>query len=602
MSASSGFLVHPNGTVELEGLHPEVEQVNFSIPLSASIHGLTWHGGCVKGLIYVRRRHYSKRMRKPYAESIRVRRARWKLAPVPSAERTVAWAKSALVAVVAFAIVLTGCAVGPDFVRPAPPRVTAYVSKKIPVVLTPSGKEPAQHLVIGQAIPAAWWRVFHSASLDSVVQQAIAASPTLDAARATLAQAQQALLEARAAYYPWFDFAAAAERQQGPAFVLGILPSGSLPVFNLYTLGPTVSFSPDVFGGTRRQVEQQAALAQNKAFELAAAQLTLTGNVVTEALTIASTRQQIRALRSIIADDEKNLALVQNKFEVGRVPSTDVLLAESQLSNDRALLPPLRQQLAAAQDALAVLAGKFPADWRQPDFELADFTLPDELPVSVPSALVHQRPDILAAEAQLHAASAAIGVATAQMYPNITLSASVETAAVFPSDLFQSSGLAWTLLGGVTNPIFHGGALEAQKRAAIDAFRASFATYRQTVLQAFGQVADNLRALNHDTQLVDATRRALDVADRSLELQRFSYAGGKTDIIPLLDAERADQQARLAYARAEAQRYIDSAQLFVAMGGGWWEDRSLCGDCRELLGMSGALTQAAGASPSHVVK
>jgi NodT family efflux transporter outer membrane factor (OMF) lipoprotein len=501
-----------------------------------------------------------------------------------AAERTFARAHWKLGVVLAFVIALGGCAVGPDFERPAPPRVTAYTSKKTPIALAASGNEPAQRLMNGQAIQAAWWRVFRSAALDSVVQQAIAASPTLDAARATLEQAQQTVLEARAAYYPWLDFAAAAERQQGPAFVLGILPGGNLPVFNLYTLGPTVSFSPDVFGATKRRVEQQAALAQNAAFELAAAQLTITGDVVTEALTIASTRLQMRALRDIVADDEKNLALVQDKFEVGRVPSTDVLLAESQLTNDRALLPPLGQQLAAAEDALAVLAGKFPADWRQSDFELADFTLPAELPVSVPSTLVHQRPDILAAEAQLHAASAALGVAIAQMYPTITLSASVETAALFPSDLFQSSGLVWTLLGGVTNPIFHGGALKAQKQAAIDAFRASFATYRQTVLQAFGQVADNLRALDHDAQLAEATRRALDVAEKSLELQRFSYAGGKTDILLLLDAERSNEQARLTYARAEAQRYIDSAQLFVAMGGGWWEDRTLCGDCRELLG------------------
>jgi len=525
-------------------------------------------------------------MRKGPAQYVCVQGAhRWiNLVLTRSAERTLAWAHLELIVVLALLMMLGGCAVGPDFVNPAPPRVTLYTAEKTPATLAPTGNEPAQHLVSGQAIPGAWWEVFRSASLDSVVRQAIAASPTLDAARATLAQAQQTVLEARAAYYPWLDFAATAERQQGPAFVLGILPTGILPVFNLYTLGPTVSFSPDVFGATRRRAEQQAALAQNEAFELAAAQLTLTGNVVTEALTIASTRLQIRAARNIVADDEKNLALVEEKFQVGRVPSTDVLLAESQLTNDRALLPPLSQQLAAAEDALAVLVGKFPADWRQPDFELADFSLPAELPVSVPSSLVHQRPDILAAEAQLHAASAAIGVAVAQLYPTVTLSASVETAALFPSDLFQGSGLVWTLLGGVTNPIFHGGALKAQKQAAIDAFRASLATYRQTVLQAFGQVADNLRALGHDAQLIEATRHALDVADRSLELQRFSYAGGKTDILLLLDAERSDQQARLTYARAEAQRYIDSAQLFVAMGGGWWEDRNLCGDCRELLG------------------
>ncbi len=530
-------------------------------------------------------------MRKVHAQSVCVRRAHRWIRLALAAQAIFARPQRQVFLMLAFAILVTGCAVGPDFERPAPPRVTAYTPEKAPTALTPSGNEPAQHLVSGKAIPAAWWEVFHSPSLDNMVRQAIVASPTLEAARATLAQAQQTVLEARATYYPWLDFAAAAERQQGPAFVLGILPSGNLPVFNLYTLGPTVSFSPDVFGGTRRQVEQQAALAQNKAFELGAAQLTITGSVVTQALTIASTRLQIRAVRHIVADDEKNLTLVEQKFAVGRVASTDVLLAESQLTNDRALLPPLGQQLAAAEDALAVLVGKFPADWRQPDFELADFTLPAELPVSVPSALVHQRPDILAVEAQLHAASAAIGVAVAQMYPTITLSASVETAALFPSDLFQGSGLVWTLLGGVTNPIFHGGALKAHKQAAVDAFRASFATYRQTVLQAFEQVADNLRALDHDAQLVEATRHALDVADRSLELQRFSYTGGKTDILLLLDAERSEQQARLSYARAEAQRYIDSAQLFVAMGGGWWEDRTLCGDCRDLLGLTGGVTR-----------
>jgi NodT family efflux transporter outer membrane factor (OMF) lipoprotein len=506
------------------------------------------------------------------------------------------------VAVLVLILALGGCAVGPDFVRPAPPQVTAYTSEKAAPALTPSGGEPSQHMVSGQAIPAAWWRVFGSPSLDSVVQQAILGSPTLEAAKATLAQAQQAMVQARSTYYPWLDFAAAAERQQGPAFVLGILPSGVLPVFNLYTLGPTVSFSPDVFGATARRVEQQGALAQNQAFELAAAQLTITGSVVTQALTIASTRLQLRTAQDIVADDEKNLALVQEKFDVGRVPSTQVLIAQSQLSNDRALLPPLGQQLAAAEDALAVLVGKFPAEWRRPAFKLADFTLPAELPVSVPSALVRQRPDILAAAAQLHASSAAVGIAVAQMYPTITLSASVETAALFPSDLFQGSGLVWALLGGVTTPIFHGGALEAQKQGAIDALRASFATYRQTVLQAFGQVSDTLRALDHDAQLVEAERQALDVAEKSLELQRFSYTGGKTDILLLLDAQRSYEQARLGYTRAEAQRYLDSAQLFVAMGGGWWEDRTLCGDCREWLGLSGGLTRTSAVPPSHVAK
>jgi NodT family efflux transporter outer membrane factor (OMF) lipoprotein len=342
--------------------------------------------------------------------------------------------------------------------------------------LTPGAGEPPQHLKIGQQIPAAWWGLFHSSALDSVVRQAIADSPTIEAAKATLAQAQQAVLQARGIYSPQLDFAASAERQRGPAFALGLQPGRALPVFNLYSLGPTVSFSPDVFGGSARRVEQQAALAQNQAFQLAAAQLSISGNAVTQALTIASIRLQTNAIEEIVANDEQTVALVQQKFEVGRSPRTDLLIAQSQLANDRALLPPLGQQLAAAEDALTVLVGKYPAEWSAPAFDLAEFTLPADLLVSLPSVLVRQRPDILAAEAQLDASSAAIGVAVAQLYPTITLSASVETAALAPGSLFQGSSLVWTVLAGLTAPVFHGGELEAQKRGAIGAFRASFAT------------------------------------------------------------------------------------------------------------------------------
>lgn len=497
--------------------------------------------------------------------------------------------------IVGFALLLTvlvGCRPGPDFVRPQPPAITAYTPASAAPNLTPGTGEPPQRLKIGQQIPAAWWDLFHSPALDRVVRQAIADSPTIEAAKATLAQAQQAVLQARGALYPQLDFAASAERQRGPAFALGLQPGRALPVFSLYSLGPTVSFSPDVFGGGARRVEQQAALAENQAFQLAAAQLTISGNAVTQALTIASIRLQTNAIEEIVADDEQTVALVRQKFEVGRSPRTDLLIAESQLANDRALLPPLGQQLAAAEDALTVLVGKYPAEWSAPAFDLAEFTLPADLPVSLPSVLVRQRPDILAAEAQLDASSAAIGVAVAQLYPTITLSASVGTTALAPGSLFQGSGLVWTVLAGLTAPVFHGGALEAQKRGAIDAFRASFATYRQTVLQAFGQVADTLRALDHDSKLVEAERHALDVASASLALQRLGYAAGRTDIILLVDSERADQQARLGYIRAQAQRYLDSAQLLVAMGGGWWEERTLCIDCRERLGLGGAATPA----------
>jgi NodT family efflux transporter outer membrane factor (OMF) lipoprotein len=489
---------------------------------------------------------------------------------------------------------LAGCAVGPDFTRPALPEVKGYTPTTAKLSLTPGAGEPSQRLVEAQAIPADWWRLFRSPALDEVVREAMSGSPSLNAARATLAQSQQAVAQARGGYYPQVDFAASAERQRGPAFALGLLPSAQgLPVFNLYSLGPTVSYSPDVFGLTARRVEQQEALAETQGYQLAAAHLAITGNVVTQALIIASARRQIDALREIVADDEKNLALVRDKFAAGKITWNDVLAAETQLANDRTLLPPLEQQRSAAEDALAILVGKSPAEWTAPEFDLADFSLPPELPVSLPSTLVQQRPDILAAEAELHASSAAIGVATAQMYPNFPLSASVDTAALATTSLFEQSSLVWTLVGGLTAPIFHGGALEAQKRGAVDAFHASLATYRQTVLQAFGQVADTLRALDHDAQLVDDERHALDAANGALELQRSTYAAGRTDLLRLLDAERSAQQARLGYARAEVQRFLDSAALFVAMGGGWWEDPTLCADCRPRIGALGGSREPA---------
>ncbi len=479
--------------------------------------------------------------------------------------------------IMALLVLLGGCAAGPDFQSPDPPEAAAYTRATVQPSLAPGGGEPPQRLVEGQAVPATWWQLFHSPALDKLVREALAGSPSLDAARATLAQAQQAVLQARGAYYPQLDVAALAERQQGPAFALGLLPSArhGLPVFNLYSLGPTVSFAPDVFGLTARHVEQQTALAELQAYQLAAAHLAIAGNAVSQALAIASLRRQIGTVRDILAEDEKNLGLVRDKFSAGKVTRNDLLTAETQLANDRALLPPLEQQQAAAEDALAVLVGKPPAEWTPPAFDLADFTLPGELPVSLPSALVRQRPDILAAQAQLHASSAAIGVATAQMYPSFPLSASIDTAALSATSLFDQSSLVWTLAGGLTAPIFHGGALEAQKQGAIEGFQASLATYRQTVLQAFGQVADTLRALGHDAELVAAERRALDAANDALDLQRLTYAAGRTDVLRLIDAERSAQQARLGYVRAQAQRFLDSAQLAVAMGGGWWDDPAL---------------------------
>jgi NodT family efflux transporter outer membrane factor (OMF) lipoprotein len=477
------------------------------------------------------------------------------------------------------ALLLAGCAVGPDFVRPTPPKAQAYTATAMPAALTPGFGEANQRLATGQTITADWWRLFHSPPLDAVLTEAIAGNQNLAAADATLAQAREAVNQARAAFYPQVDFALSARREQttsaGRSTSGHSSHGGSTEISDLYSLGPSVSYSPDVFGLTRRQVEQQQALAQSQAYQLAAAYLTLTGNAVSQAINIASARLQIKATEDIINDDQQNLNLVQAKFRAGKAARNDVLVAESQLANDRTLLPPLRQQLSVAEHALAVLTGKSPAQSGAMEFELAGFTLPAELPVSLPSQLVRQRPDILAAEANLHAASAAVGVATAQLYPTITLSASFGFEANDLGNLFQGSSEIWSLVSGLTAPIFHGGALRAQQRGALDALRASLATYQQTVLTAFGQVADTLRALANDADLVGAGRHALDVANASLALQRLSYTAGKSDLIQLLDSQRLYQQARLGFARDQAQRFQDTAQLFVAMGGGWWASKDL---------------------------
>jgi NodT family efflux transporter outer membrane factor (OMF) lipoprotein len=281
-------------------------------------------------------------------------------------------------------------------------------------------------------------------------------------------------------------------------------------------------------------------------------------------------QSQLKAVNDILAIDRQNVELVRRERQAGTVPDSDVIVAESQLATDETLQPGLEQQSSVAKHALAVLLGRPPGDWSPPHFDLTAFTLPRRLPVSIPSELVHQRPDIHAAEAQLHAASAQIGIATAQLYPSITLSTGVSGSSLNGSTLFSPDGLAWSVATGLAQPIFDGGMREAERRAALDAFKALAADYQQTVLQAFGQVADILQALTHDANLVAAQKHALSTASEAVRLQRINYGNGGAGIIALLDAQRQYQQAELGYIRAEAQRYQDTIQLFIAMGGGWW--------------------------------
>jgi NodT family efflux transporter outer membrane factor (OMF) lipoprotein len=481
-------------------------------------------------------------------------------------------ARAAVSVVLALAALATGsCVVGPDFKRPAPPGVDGY----LPPAEAANGANPvnaaeaAQRVALGEQVPAAWWELFHCARLDETLRQAIAASNSLAAARATLAEAREAIVEARAGLYPQLDLGAGARHTSGGVGGAGAGGGGG---GNLFSIGPNASYAIDAFGGTRRRVEQETALAENQRYQLAAAYLTLTGNSVTAAIAIASTRLQIATVEDLIRNDQKNLALVQRELDAGKVARSEVLTAAAQLESDRTQLPGLHQQLSVARHALAVLAGRAPAAWSPPDFDIAEFTLPDNLPLSLPSELVRRRPDILAAEAQLHADSAAIGVATAQLYPSITLSASLVQESAALARLLEAAARAWTVGGSLDAPLYRGGALKAARRAAVDAYDAQLATYRQTVLQAFGQVADALCALEHDAELVAASRRALDIAGASLALQRSSYAAGKTSALQLIVAENTYSDARLGNARATAQRLADTAQLFIAAGGSWWNE------------------------------
>jgi NodT family efflux transporter outer membrane factor (OMF) lipoprotein len=484
---------------------------------------------------------------------------------------------------------LVSCAVGPDFERPKTANSTVYdsseASAQTPPAIVQSPQAAAKDaarappanlkLDIGAEVPAQWWQLFKSEDLDRIVRLAINDNPTLGSARATLAEAREAVTVARAGYLPHLAANAGLQRSgvgAASSTDAGVQRSGAGAASSTdYSLGLSASYSFNAFGGaTRRLVEQQQALADTQRYELAAAYLTLTGGVVTQALTIASARLQIATTLELLADDQKNLDLTTRMFDVGAAARTDVLTAESQLATDEASLPTLRQQLSVARHALAVLVGHGPAEWSAPDFELSQFTLPAAVPVSLPSTLLRQRPDILAAEQQLHAASAGIGIAVANEYPSITLSGALTRDALTAANLFHDFERLWSVGGALTQPIFEGGALRAQSRAARDAFTAQADAYREVVLTAFGQVADSLRALEHDEDRVAAFRHALRIAGDSLALQRISYAAGKTTVLQLIDAERTYSQVMLGMASAQVQQFEDAANLLVAVGGGWW--------------------------------
>ena len=401
----------------------------------------------------------------------------------------------------------------------------------------------------------------------------MANNQNLAASNATLAAARQELRAVQGRQLPQIDASARVDQQQVNLSSFGFSGSGlglaGNPDFHLYSVGGGISYDLDLFGGLRRQVEQTAAQAEAQLRQTEAAHLALAGQVVNQMLQIAAIRARIATTQTILGDDARNLDLTQKRRQGGEGTLVEVLNAQSQYTADRTLLPPLDQQLDQARHLLATLVGIAPSELEATDFDLAALMLPASVPVALPSQLVHRRPDILQAEANLHAATAAIGVATAQLYPDIKIGATLTQGAPSVDNLVKNAFRGYDLFAGLAAPIFHGGTLKAQRAAAIDRAHAADATYRQTVLDAFGQVADLLSAMQNDARSVDTQREALAAAQHSLQLSRRSFQVGNSGILQILDSERLYQRASSDLVSARAQQIVDVARLYVATAGGW---------------------------------
>ncbi len=454
------------------------------------------------------------------------------------------------------------CAAGPNYSEPPPPPNETYTSSPVSDFGSAGPVDPEQHVDIRKAPGARWWVQMHSDELSRLVEAALANNRTIAMAQANLAKARESIAAAGGGRFPQIEVSNGVGRRRYGAYVFG--PEGStFPVYSAYTFGANVSYDLDLFGGIKRGLERAVASADYSQAQLQAANLSVSGNTVLQALQIASVHGQMDVIRQVLNSDEKTLSLVRAARSAGVVSDIDVLTATSQRDGDLALLPPLQQELDMAQDALAVLTGKAPASWVSVHFELAQLNLPLDLPLGVPSELVRVRPDIRAAEAELHAASAAVGVAAADMYPHLVLSSALAEEGIISG----GTAPAWSLLGGLTAPIFHGGTLSAKRRAAEDEYRAVLARYQQTVLESFQQVADTLHGLKNDAAAVRTQQQAVGSADSALDLVRRGYAVGNAGIVQVLTAQRLQQLAQLGLVQARAQRYADTVKLFLASGG-----------------------------------
>ncbi len=470
------------------------------------------------------------------------------------------------------ALLLTGgCVVGPNFKKPPAPQVGGYTPAPITTTtVTPdvAGGE-AQHVVEAKDIAGEWWTLFHSQELNDLIERSLKANPDLKAAQAALLVAQENVRAQRGFYYPSAAAGFTADRSRTSS-QLSPVPNANIFVYSLYTPQVSVSFSPDVFGLNRRTVESLKAQAEQARFALAASHITLSSNIAAAAVQEASLRAQIAATNELITINTNMLKILHDQFAEGYVSRLDVAAQESQLAQVAATLPPLMKQLEQNRDLLAELSGGFPNQEVPEKFELSRLKLPQELPLTLPSQLVEQRPDVRQAEENLHFASAQIGVARANRLPSFPLTADVGSAAIGAANIFGPGTLFWDLAGSVTQPVFTGGTLLHRERAARDAYVQAGEQYRSTVLTAFENVADTLHALKEDADALKAAAAAKDAAAVTLDLASKQVHAGYANNLALLNAEQMYQQAVINLAQAEANRYLDTAALFQALGGGWW--------------------------------
>jgi NodT family efflux transporter outer membrane factor (OMF) lipoprotein len=468
-------------------------------------------------------------------------------------------------------LLIAGCTVGPNFKRPSTPQVEGYTSEALSSTSSTEHVSGggAQSFVTGLDLPGQWWTLFQSKPLNELIERALANSPDIKAAQAALLVVRENYLAQRGILFPSADASFSASKQKTSEDVSPTPNSGALN-FTLYTPQLSVSYVPDVFGLNRRTLESLNAQAEQQRYAWAATHITLSANVASAAIQEASLRAQIAATKQLITINSSMLEILRRQFATGYVGHLDVAAQESQLAQVSATLPPLLKQLAQQRDLLAALSGGFPSRELPETFELSGLQLPAQLPVSLPSQLVRQRPDVLQAEETLHAASAQIGVAVANRLPTFTLTADLGTMALSAGEIFSAGKDFWDLGASVTQPVFHGGALLHQERAARAAYTQASEAYRKTVLTAFQSVADALFALQHDADALKTAMAAKQAADVTLDLTRGQWQSGYASYLSLLNAEQAEQQAIINLTQAQTARYGDTVALFQSLGGGWW--------------------------------